>query len=105
MPQFALYQNKNAAIRGRFPLLLDTQSDLLDPPATRVVVPLSPAGATRSRSMQKLTPMLTFEGQEYLMLTPHLAGIPTRELGALAGDLATQRAVITAAVDFLISGI
>jgi toxin CcdB len=105
MPQFALYRNKNAATRERFPLLLDIQSDLLDPLATRVVVPLSPAGATRSRSMHTLTPILTFEGQEYLMLTPQLAGIPTRELGALAGDLATQRAEITAAVDFLISGI
>ena len=55
--------------------------------------------------MHTLTPILTFEGQEYLMLTPQLAGIPTRELGALAGDLAAQRAVITAAVDFLIAGI
>lgn len=55
--------------------------------------------------MHTLTPILAFEGQEYLMLTPQLAGIPTRELGAPAGDLAVQRAVITSAVDFLIAGI
>lgn len=55
MPQFALYRNRNAATRARFPLLLDIQSDLLDPLATRVVVPLSPAGTARSRFMQALT--------------------------------------------------
>lgn len=105
MPQFAVYRNKNAATRGRLPLLLDIQSDLLHPLATRVVVPLSPAGTTRSRVMHRLTPLLTFAGKEYLMLTPQLAGIATRELGPVAGDLSAQRDVITAAVDFLISGI
>lgn len=105
MPQFAVYRNKNAATRGRVPLLLDIQSDLLDPLATRVVVPLCPAGAARSRSMLTLTPVLTFEGTEYLMLTPQLAGIATRELGPVAGDLSAQRALITAAVDFLIAGV
>ncbi len=70
MPQFALYRNRNPASRTRFPLLLDVQSDLLDPLATRVVVPLTPAGAARTRAMQKLTPVLKFDGKDYLMLTP-----------------------------------
>lgn len=36
MPQFVRYWSKNATTRGRFPLLLEIQSDLLDPLATRV---------------------------------------------------------------------
>ena len=105
MPQFAVYRNKNSATRARFPLLLDIQSDLLDPLATRVVVPLSPAGAARSRTMHTLTPVLSVEGKEYLLLTPQLAGVATRELGPMVGDLAAERAKITAAVDFLIEGV
>ena len=105
MPKFALYRNKNPATRARFPLLLDIQSDLLDPLATRVVVPLTPAGAARSRSMHALTPMVWFEGKEYLMLTPQLAGVATRDLGPVVGDLTADRATITAAIDFLIEGI
>ena len=105
MPQFALYRNRNAATRGRFPLLLDIQSDLLDPLATRVVVPLSPAGTARSRSMQSLTPLLTFEGRKYLMMTPQLSAVATRELGPIVGDLAVDRVTIMAAVDFLTAGI
>ena len=47
MPQFAVYKNRNEATRGRFPLLLDVQSDLLEPLKTRIVVPLSPAVTSR----------------------------------------------------------
>jgi hypothetical protein len=31
MPQFAVYRNRNEATRAQFPLLLDVQSDLLEP--------------------------------------------------------------------------
>jgi toxin CcdB len=105
MPQFALYRNRNPASRKRLPLLLDIQSDLLEVLATRVVVPLAPAGAAPARSMRTLTPILKFEGKEFLMLTPQVAGIPARELGPVAGDLESDRDKIIAAVDFLLSGI
>lgn len=104
MPQFALYRNRNPASRTRFPLLLDVQSDLLEPLATRVVVPLTPAGAAQTRAMQKLTPALKFDGKDYLMLTPQIAGIPARELGAIAGNLSIDRNSIVAAIDFLLAG-
>jgi toxin CcdB len=105
MPQFALYRNRNPASRTRFPLLLDIQSDLLEGLATRVVVPLALASAARARSMRTLTPILKFEGKEFLMVTPQVAGIPERELGPIAGDLASHRDKIVAAVDFLLSGV
>ena len=105
MPQFALYRNRNPASRTRFRLLLDIQSDLLEGLATRVVVPLALARAARVRPMRTLTPILKFEGKEFLMLTPQVTGIPTRELGPVAGDLASDRDKIIAAVDFLLSGI
>jgi len=40
---------------------LEIQCDLLDPLATRVVVPLAPEGTTRARSMQTLTPTIRVE--------------------------------------------
>ncbi len=105
MAQFSLYRNRNPASRTRYPLLLDIQSDLLEQLATRAVVPLAPTGAARARSMRTLTPILKFEGKEFLMLTPQVAGIPARELGPVAGNLAADRNKIIAAVDFLVSGI
>jgi toxin CcdB len=52
MPQFAVYKNRNEVTRGRFPLLLDVQSDLLEPLKTRVVVPLSLVATARSRAIR-----------------------------------------------------
>jgi toxin CcdB len=106
MSQFDLYWNRNPSSQSRFPFLLDIQSDLLEVLATRVVVPLEPASAAaRARSMQTLTPILKFDGKEFQMMTPQLAGIPARDLGAVAGDLTAERDKIIAAVDFLISGV
>jgi toxin CcdB len=105
MPQFAVYKNKNAQTRARFPFLLDIQSDLLDPLATRVVVPLVPAGSARARSIQTLTPEISIDGKAYLMVTPQLAGIAVRELGPMVADASADRPKIIAALDFLIAGI
>jgi toxin CcdB len=105
MPQFALYRNRNPATRSRYPLLLDIQSDLLDALATRVVIPLAVVSAARSRLMETLTPTLRFEGKQYVMLTPQLAGVATRDLGPVVGDLKSERDTLIAAIDLLITGI
>jgi toxin CcdB len=105
MPQFAVHENRNQATRGRFPLLLDVQSDLLEPLNTRVVVPLSLVAPARARAMDALTPTLTVAGKEYLMVTPQLAGIPLRELGPIVDSTAAERATIVSALGLLITGI
>jgi toxin CcdB len=104
MAQFAVYKNRNEATRGRFPLLLDVQSDLLEPLKTRVVVPLSPAATATARSMQLLTPNITVAGKEYLMVTPQLAGVSVRELGTVVEAVPRERAKIIGAIDLLITG-
>jgi toxin CcdB len=105
MPQFAVYKNRSEATRGRFPLLLDVQSDLLEPLNTRVVVPLGPVGSARTRAMQALTPTFKVGGKEYVMLTPQLAGISVRELGTIVDTVSSERVKIIAALDLLITGI
>jgi toxin CcdB len=105
MPQFAVYKNRNEATRKRFPLLLDVQSHLLEPLGTRVVIPLSPVVAARARAMQALTPSIIVAGNEYVMVTPQLAGISVRELGTLVDSVPSERGKIIGALDVLITGI
>jgi len=105
MPQFAVHRNRNRATKARFPLLLDVQSDLLEPLATRAVVPLAPAGPAARVSMDTLTPTCRIDGKDYLMMTPQLAGISARELGTAVADLGDQRTTILAALDMLFTGI
>lgn len=105
MPQFSVHRNRNAATRGRYPLLVDVQADLLDGLATRVVIPLVPASTESRAAVETLTPRCRIEGRDYFIMTPQLAGISARELGAPVGDLLAQRPEIVAALDLLLTGI
>jgi len=105
MAQFSAYQNKNKATQARYPLLLNIQNDLLATMQTCVVVPLTKLEAMAHSPMNKLTPMMSVKGQNYCMMTPQLAGIHKRELGAEVEILAAYQHEIISAIDFLLSGV
>jgi toxin CcdB len=102
--QFTVYRNKSQQTKSTFPLLVDVQSALLEELHTRVVIPLTKASALTKKPLGNLTPPLIFDGESYLLMTPQLAGVAKRDLGAPAGSLAEQRTVIVAAIDFLLFG-
>lgn len=104
MSQFAVHRNRNARSRATFPLLLDVQSDLLEDLQTRVVIPLSQVPALAKHPVSQLTPIVEFEGERYIMVTPQLAGIARADLGPVAGSLASERRAILAALDLLVTG-
>ena len=104
MAQFSVYRNKNPRTKTTFPLLVDIQSDVLEPLNTRVVVPLTRSAALTKKPVSHLTPEVSFEGDRYLLMTPQLAGVNRTELGSLAGSLAEERQTILAALDFLLTG-
>lgn len=105
MPQFSVYKNKNANTQAKIPYLLDIQSDLLNDLETRVVVPLYLLEELKAKPLTVVTPIFELRGKEYVMLTPQLAGISKKELGAEAADFSMHRDKIIAALDFLITGI
>ncbi|MFM9883378.1 MAG: CcdB family protein [Burkholderiales bacterium] len=105
MAQFDLFRNPSSASKGRAPFLLDVQSDLLDPLATRVVVPLAKPDATRRKAVERLNPTIEVEGKRLVMLTQELAAVPRAILGASVGNASRFRGDIIAALDLLITGI
>lgn len=105
MAQFDVYRNPNPATRARMPYLLDVQSGLLDPIATRVVVPLCKPQVLRGKAAERLNPVFDVEGKKVFMLTPELAGVPSKSLGERVGNLASERAAIVAALDMVFTGI
>lgn len=87
-------------------MLLDVQTNLLEDLGTRVVIPMAPAaGVVKRSAMQTLTPHCVVEGKEYVLVTPQLAGIATKDLGPAVSDLGAERASIIAALDLLLTGI
>jgi toxin CcdB len=105
MAQFDLYRNVNPATRSRMPYLLDVQSDLLEPLATRVVVPLCKPETLAGKPAEGLIPEFEVEGRRLLLLTPELAGVHRKALGERVGNLASERRAIIGALDLLFTGI
>jgi toxin CcdB len=102
--QFAVYRNKNPRTKSTFPLLVDVQSDLLEPLSTRVVIPLTKVAGLAKKPVSHLTPTVPFDGDAYVLMTPQLAGIARADLGTQAGTLVGEREKIMSAVDFLLMG-
>jgi len=105
MAQFDIYRNANPATRLRIPYLLDVQSDLLEPLATRVVVPLCRPEVLKGKLAERLNPVFAVEGHRMALLTPELAGVSRKMLGERVGNLSNERASIIAALDLLFTGI
>ena len=61
-------------------LVVDVQSDLLNPTNTRVVVPLI-AAVDLVTQPARLTPSFEIEGRKVMLLPLQMAAIPRRELG------------------------
>ena len=105
MAQFDVYRNTSPATRARMPYLLDVQSDLLDPIATRIVVPLCKPEVLSGKPAERLNPAFEIERRKVLMLTPELAGVPRKILGERIASLASERRAIIEALDLVFTGI
>lgn len=104
MEQFDVYANPSPDTSQDIPYLLNLQSDLLDPLATRVVAPLV-RYASMPKPAQYLNPVFEVRGEPVVMSTAELAGVPTHALGSAVGNLSKCRDDIIRAIDCLISGI
>ena len=105
MPQVSVYKNKNPKTRSTYPYLVDVQSDLLSDLGTRVVVPLVKRTGSTKKPIKSLMPVVSVDGQEFIMMVPLLAGIGKGELGTPVASAAQHRGEVVAALDFLITGI
>lgn len=105
MTQFTIYKNKNAATKTRIPYLLDVQSGLLDSLETRLVIPLAPLSFLKGKVITKLMPTVDVEGKSFVLLTPQMAGISRKDMGAVVCDVSFLRDQIIAAIDLLVTGI
>jgi hypothetical protein len=53
----------------------------------------------------QVTPVISIEGSEHLVLVPALSGVRTRDLRASIGSFAADRQALLAAIDYLFFGL
>lgn len=104
MARFDVYANPGSHANTT-PYLLDVQSDLLDGLDSRMVIPLRSLTAfPKVKLSNRLTPVLTIQGEDYLLETPKMGAVPLRILKSPVTSLAQEQEHITAALDFLFQG-
>lgn len=104
MARFDVYPNPGAQSTTT-PYLLDVQTGLLSDLESRMVIPLrSLAHFPEVKLPERLTPVVTIQGKDFLLETPKMASVPRRILKQPIDSLADSHAEITAALDFLFHG-
>ncbi len=104
MAQFDIHHYRRAGSRARF--VVDLQSGLLEPMATRVVAPLYPLPLGQ-KLLKGLNPEIEVPGDNgvFYLSVPELAAVQRSVLGECVGNLEARRADIVAALDLLFTGI
>jgi len=105
MAQFDVYKNPSKNTRNIYPYIVDIQSPLISDLATRIVIPLGKLSHFKNEQMKGLTPELSYEGEQLLLLTPQITSVPTKMLKSPVGSLSHFRDEIIASLDFAITGI
>ena len=100
MARFDVYANPGGSATTT-PYLMDVQSDLL----TRMVIPLRGLKHfPKVKLSDRLTPIFTIDGEDFLLETPKMGAVPLRVLRSPVTSLAQAQDQITTALDFLFQG-
>ena len=105
MAQFDVYPNPSRTTKKYLPYLLDIQNPFLSDLSTRLVIPLGIKSALRNEVMDRLTPEVSYDGEELLILTPQMSSVPVSILKKPLGSLSHFRDEIIGSLDFAVTGI
>ena len=104
MKQFDVYINPSPSTRVALPFIVDIQSPVISELATRIVIPLGRMAYFKNDQLKGLTPVIEYQDERLLLLTPQIASVPTKKLKNPVGSLADCRDDIISALDFAITG-
>ncbi len=100
--QYMVYRNNGNS--KAYPYLLNVQSDIIDELHTRVVIPLYPVNKLSTAPVKRLTPIISVEGNDYLVMTHEMASIRLSQMGEAVLDARPSRQSIKNALDFIFDG-
>ncbi|WP_426340352.1 CcdB family protein [Pseudoduganella sp. S-14] len=99
MARFDIYLNPGRNHRN-IPYLVDVQSNVISGLATRIVVPLRPLADFPAVTLPPdLFPLISIDGEDYVLDTPQLGAIPLGELKTRVASARDSQFVIQTALD------
>ncbi|MBN3255328.1 type II toxin-antitoxin system toxin CcdB [Pectobacterium brasiliense] len=100
--QFIVYQYRRAS---RYKMFVDVQSDIVETPKRRMVIPLIEAHNLSEKVNNTLFPLIRIDGEDYRLMTTELSSVPVEVIGEVIADLGDCADEIKDAINLMFWGI
>ncbi|MFP9527776.1 type II toxin-antitoxin system toxin CcdB [Pectobacterium brasiliense] len=100
--QFIVYQYKRTS---HYKMFVDVQSDLVETPKRRMVIPLIESHHLSEKVNKTLFPQLRIDGEDYRLMTTELSSVPVEVIGEVIADLGDCADEIKNALNLMFWGI
>ena len=104
MTQFEVFANPVTRARPSYPFVVILQADVARGDRERAVAPVAPRAAF-PLVLRRLTPILSIERDEFVLLVTSVTTLPALSLGRAVASLVDRRDDILAAIDYLFFGV
>lgn len=100
--QFRVYRYKR---ESSYHLFVDVQSDMIDTPGRRMVIPLVSASLLSDKVSRELYPIVCSGEERYRVMTTEMAGVSTTVIGEEIADVSASGNDIQHAINLMFRGI
>ena len=100
--QFKVYAYKR---ESRYRLFVDVQSDIIDTPGRRMVIPLASARLLSDKVSCELYPVVHIGDESYRLMTTDMASVTSSVTGEVVADLSHRENDIKNAINLMFWGI
>ncbi|APS28982.1 type II toxin-antitoxin system toxin CcdB [Pectobacterium brasiliense] len=82
--QFVVYQYKHVS---NYKMFVDVQSDIVETPKRRMVIPLIESHHLSEKVNKTLFPQIRINGEDYRLMTTELSSVPVEVIGEYADEI------------------
>ncbi|EPB5915830.1 type II toxin-antitoxin system toxin CcdB [Citrobacter amalonaticus] len=100
--QFRVYTYKR---ESRYSLFVDVQSNIIDTPGRRMMIPLVSARLLSDKITRELYPVVHIGDDSYRLVTTDMASVPASVIGEEVSDLSHRENDIKNAINLMFWGI
>ncbi|MHB9348656.1 type II toxin-antitoxin system toxin CcdB [Enterobacter vonholyi] len=100
--QFRVYTYKR---ESRYRLFVDVQSDIVDTPGRRMVIPLASARLLSDKVSRELYPVVHIGDDSYRLMTTDMASVTAAVTGEEVADLSHRENEIWNAINLMFRGV
>lgn len=86
-------------------MFVDVQSNIVDTPKRRMVIPLIEAHHLSEKVNKTLFPLIRIDGEDYRLMTTEVSNVPVEVMGQVIADLGDYADEIKDAINLMFWGI